>query len=90
MRNLTVLNVTWLLISPVFVIIENNAPLPSEKVLIYLFYCSVVVFGFIIHDRLICCTEVLLLENDSRLVINLFKFGRWEGEQLALSILIAL
>ena len=51
--------------------------------MIILFWFTVFSFSFIIHDRLICCTEVLLLENDSRLVINLFKFGRWEGEQLA-------
>ena len=50
---------------------------------LWLFLIDVFGFSFIIHDRLICCTEVLLLENDSRLVINLFKFGRWKGEQLA-------
>ena len=51
--------------------------------ILFVFNVDVFGFSFIIHDRLTCCTEVLLLENDSRLVIDLFKFGRWEGEQLA-------
>ena len=50
---------------------------------ILLLFGFIIGYGFIIHDRLICCTDVRLLENDSILLFNPFKFGRWEGEQLA-------